>query len=240
MPKTAIVVWVVLGTATSLAAVCESRPVPNELPEALRWVLDQEKAADLARPAAARPAGLSLPTPLILSGLAAPVHAAVISVFEKRPLKPETAGVGSRRRTAQDAAVQIVKHLDEWEAETGPLAPAGRRWRKLNPDRQAAAIADDLERMVPDIGWWFLPNLFLEISAEVEISPVRLEPIIRSLIWTDAQNIPRAAAVREKDSGDVKTWFAARTTASEVALLSRLSIEGHSRFSAYAVCDTSR
>jgi len=89
---------------------------------------------------------------------------------------------------------------------------------------------------VAGLGWWSAPNLFLEISAQLEISPLRLEPFLGAIIWTDAQNIPFAVVVREKASGDLRTWFTVRTSDSEVTVLKRLSFQGNSRFDTYAKC----
>jgi hypothetical protein len=240
MPDSRALILVFLpGAACALAAVCESRPVPKELPAALRRIVDKDAAIGTVKPGDARPSGLILPSSVTLSGVDAPGHPALAALFQQGPLKVEASRLSSTRLTAEQAAHRIAQHVDEWEQESGPLAATARRWRQIDPDRQPQRIAVDLRRMVPDLGWWSRAKTFLEISARVEISPLRLRPFITALIWVDSENIPQAAVIREKDSGDLKTWFAVRTPPSDVAILKRLTVEGHSRFESYAVCRAS-
>ena len=239
MPDSRVLILLFLpGAAWALAAVCESRPVPKELPAALRRIVEKDTAIGTVKPSAARPSGLILPSSVTLSGVDAPGHPALAALFQKGPLKVEASRLSSTRLTAEQAAHRIAQHIDEWEQESGPLAATARRWRQIDSDRQPR-IAVDLKRMVPDLGWWSSAKTFLEISARVEISPLRLQPFIAAVIWVDSENIPQAAAIREKDSGDLKTWFGVRTALADVTVLKRLTIEGHSRFESYAVCRAS-
>jgi len=238
----ALVILSLLMPALSWGDVCETRPLPVELPRELRLVVDLEDAIGDTKPAKALPVGLELGRVAVILCTEAPDHLALTALFAKRAVKIEKSRNVSRRATANYAARRLARHLDEWEQEAGPLADTAQRWRGLSPDRIQAQIALDLLRMLPDLGWWSVSTrdsgkAYIEISAEVEISPLRLVPAVQTILWVDSGNKPQAVALRKRESGGLNTWFAVWTSHNELTLLKRISFQGNSRFDSCCICD---
>jgi hypothetical protein len=243
-------------TSSTADYVCTDLPIPSRPGGSIGELIKHEQMffnAEQARPAV----GLVLPATAqpnfersppwtrkdgsVAPPLTPPDASAVAVLMARLRLRVgEKQRTSSRRATAVAAASGISAQLEELLDEPGPLAPTIRRWAETEENQRISQIAGDLEGLVPELGWHAVRGTagttFAQISVTAEISPLRLSPLVSTVMLTDRWLVPRAVAIRVPDSGGFTTWYVESPRPHEAVVLRRIWFQGHTSFDVYAVC----